>query len=516
MITSINDISLAYNAVWLGINSYNVSALLRGRKGDTGVSSEELEQFKEANKEKLPKISVLLPAYHEEGVLRESIKALELSNYPKKLFEVLVLLEKDDIGTRAVAEDLSRQFHNVKPVVVEADVPGKGKPRALNYGLERSNGSLVGVVDAEDIVSPNMLLESAYLIQERGYDAVQGRLDMTNDKDGWKNLMLRAEYGYWFNYYLKAISNADYPLPFGGTTNFFKRELLQKLGGWDQNSLTEDFELGLRIYNSNTHVAVSERSTDKKKLEMPEPRITKKRAYTKEFYIRKSDYYGSTRVDLKNSEGKDANAAAQRLNPKVNRVGMMRSVTREESPLTNKAWIRQRTRWDQGKIQAMRKNVKNPPDGTVKKFHTYLTTLQPHLAAINVTGIIVGVYAYATNALDETVKIFAGFNIAMLGFYAAMNGIGYLAATKSEKEHIRFRRAKALVAAVTTPAYWVLQWVADFNAMKLEYLDKSSAWAKTEHKGRHFNATNEAMDNAMNLNAIPQDGAAPSEEENKD
>lgn len=39
------------------------------------------------------------------------------------------------------------------------------------------------------------------------------------------------------------------------------------------------------------------------------------------------------------------------------------------------------------------------------------------------------------------------------------------------------------------PAYWVMQWAADMRALKREYIDKNGTWEKTEHKGRHFKAS---------------------------
>ncbi len=500
MITSIDSITAAYNSIWVGINAYNVSALLRGRRGtgsEAVATDEELQAFKSRNMGRLPKTSVLLPAYKEAGVLPVSVEALERSDYPKESFEVLVLLEKDDYATQAVATKLAKAFGNVKMLVIDEAVAGSGKPRALNYGLARASGSIVGVIDAEDIVDRRMLLESAYMIQEKGYDAVQGVLDMTNEYDGWKNIMQRAEYGYWYNYYLHALLAAKYPMPFGGTTNFFKKDVLQKLGGWDSKNLTEDFELGLRLFNSGAGFASAgfrtKRLGEQQLLGIP----FKSEAYTSEFYKQHdADYSGTTLSNALDSYNGKRPLEEQKLlrgKGNQNRVAMISSVTNEESPVTTKAWLRQRTRWQQGKIQTMRKNLRDPPEGASKKVHTFMATVQPHIAAINITGIAIGAYAYLTNALSEPVKVLTDFNMAMVALYSAMNGVGYLAATASEKETIRFRRTKAVIAAVTTPAYWVMQWVADLRAMKLEYIDKSTAWDKTEHLGRHFNATTNAM-----------------------
>lgn len=498
MITSIDDIAAIYNTAWLGINAYNVSALLRGRHANNDTATtEDLQRFAAANQGKLPQISVLLPAYKEEGVLSKSIGALERSDYPKEAFEVLVLLEENDAATRTVASELSKAYGNVVPVVVDAKAMGTGKPRALNHGLSKAAGSIVGVVDAEDIVDARMLLESAYMIHERGYDAVQGKLDMTNDGDGWKNIMQRAEYGYWYGYYLKALSRANYPVPLGGTTNFFRKDVLQRLGGWDQNNLTEDFELGLRLFNDHARIALATSGSGHLREEW-QPIPYKSKIYTAEFYAKHAeDYSKMTLGEALDNCIRNERYETQKLQKKGANLAMMASTTMEESPTTTKAWLRQRTRWQQGKIQTMKKNLKNPPEGIANKAHVFLTTMQPHIAVINITGIAISAYSWFTGALDAPVKALAGFNIAMVAFYAVMNAFGYLEATAHEKELIRFRRTKAAVAALTTPAYWVLQWAADIKAMKREYLDKSSVWDKTEHFGRHFSSAADRMAQEM-------------------
>ncbi|WP_169720536.1 hypothetical protein [Rickettsia gravesii] len=44
------------------------------------------------------------------------------------------------------------------------------------------------------------------------------------------------------------------PISLGGTSNHFKTDILNKLGGWDAYNVTEDVELGIRIYSQNYKV----------------------------------------------------------------------------------------------------------------------------------------------------------------------------------------------------------------------------------------------------------------------
>ena len=323
----------------------------------------------------------------------------------------------------------------------------KGKPRALNYGLKLATGKVIAVLDAEDIVAKDSFIRAAYMMQKKDYQVVQGVLDLVNESDGWKNLMMRAEYGYWYNTYLKALKRSNYPLPLGGTTNFFKKEVLEKLGGWNSNNLTEDFELGMGIYAYNSRI----------------------------------------KENLK--KNKDPNKV-DAFKKDMIKVGVIKSVTEEESPVTVNGWMRQRTRWQQGKIQTLRDYRRGDKDLDLKtRAIIFFSSMQPHLSIINLTGLGISIYAYFDKALSLPVEILAGFNALMVGFYATMNSLSYLKVTKDQKETIKYRRLKAVITGVTLPAYWAMQWAADIKAFKLEYVNKSNEWYKTEHFGRHLNDT---------------------------
>jgi cellulose synthase/poly-beta-1,6-N-acetylglucosamine synthase-like glycosyltransferase len=387
---------------------------------------------------KLPKISILLPAYHEESVLPYSIRRIFQSDYPPKLIEVIVLTEKDDVGTINTARNLVDEYGIRHLHVEEGDLP-RGKPRALNFGLDHVTGSVVGVIDAEDIID-RKLFKKVISLMNSGYDAVQGVLDMTNDRDGFMNMHLRAEYRYWYRVYMPALTYSDFPVPLGGTTNFFKRDVLEELEGWDPYNVTEDFDLGIRLYNAHKKVGIAFDMLGKR----PNSRIFRN---------------------------------------KYN-FSMMNSTTLEESPTTFMGWLRQRTRWQRGKIQTLKKIVNAPPSAPLNKIHSVMMSLVPHMGPINLTGIVYSVFVFFSGIpMPPWIYYVFGFNMAMIGFYCVMQGYGYFTAVHKNRRH---RLRKAVFVGVTTPIYWVMQWAADVRAIKHEYLGARVFWEKTAHSGAHI------------------------------
>ena len=56
------------------------------------------------------------------------------------------------------------------------------------------------------------------------------------------------EYSLWFEYLLKGLSLFNLPVTLGGTSNHFKVDILAKVGYWDAYNVTEDADLGIRLY----------------------------------------------------------------------------------------------------------------------------------------------------------------------------------------------------------------------------------------------------------------------------
>lgn len=96
----------------------------------------------------LPDVTLLVPLFREAAIARALIDRLSRLSYPKSCLSVLLILEDIDRETASIlaAADLPGW---VRIVVV----PGgsiQTKPRALNYALRFSKGSVIGILDAED------------------------------------------------------------------------------------------------------------------------------------------------------------------------------------------------------------------------------------------------------------------------------------------------------------------------------------------------------------------------------
>jgi cellulose synthase/poly-beta-1,6-N-acetylglucosamine synthase-like glycosyltransferase len=76
---------------------------------------------------------------------------------------------------------------------------------------------------------------------------LQGVLDFYNPRSNWLSRCFTIEYASWFRVLLPGLQRLGLPLPLGGTTLFFRRSVLERLGAWDAHNVTEDADLGMRL-----------------------------------------------------------------------------------------------------------------------------------------------------------------------------------------------------------------------------------------------------------------------------
>ena len=196
---------------------------------------------------RLPRISLLVPLFREERIAAALLDRLSRLDYPRHRLEVLLLLEAGDDTTRAALSAI-----RLPPWMRVVEVPSgpiATKPRALNYGLSFASGDIVGIYDAEDSPAPDQLLRVAGHFSRAPPETacLQGILDFYNPHANWLSRCFTIEYATWFRLVLPGLARLGCPIPLGGTTVFFRRGALDRVGGWDAHNVTEDADLGIRL-----------------------------------------------------------------------------------------------------------------------------------------------------------------------------------------------------------------------------------------------------------------------------
>lgn len=196
-----------------------------------------------------PKVSILIPAHNEEKVISRTITSMLEFDYPHNRLEVIIINDGSSDGTEEIVSKIATSDPRVRLMNVPPGEGGRGKSRALNLGLRWVTSEYVAIFDADNTPEPSSL---KYLVAElmlhEELGAVLGKFRTVNRS---RNLLTRfistetlsfqgiLQAGRW-----KLMRVATLP----GTNFVIRKHLLDKLGGWDEDAITEDSELSIRIY----------------------------------------------------------------------------------------------------------------------------------------------------------------------------------------------------------------------------------------------------------------------------
>ena len=247
-------------AVYLVVAAYKLIMVLLSvvRRWEIRISSAELQALEY---EDLPVYTILVPLYKEEAVAEKIIGAVDSLDYPQHKLDVKVLLEPDD---RRTIETLSNaDLPSCVELVVVPDSLPKTKPKACNHGLKRARGEYLVIYDAEDRPDPDQLKKAvvAFKKSKKRTICLQAKLNYYNPRQNLLTRWFTVEYSTWFDLYLPGLHALGAPIPLGGTSNHFKTAVLKEIGGWDPFNVTEDCDLGIRLYKMGYKTQVFDSTT---------------------------------------------------------------------------------------------------------------------------------------------------------------------------------------------------------------------------------------------------------------
>ncbi len=195
-----------------------------------------------------PFVSVHVPAYNEPPeMLIETLDALAALDYPG--FEVLVIDNntRDEAVWRPVEAHCAKlgarfRFFHVSPLA-------GFKAGALNFALRHTSPAteIVAVIDSDYCVTRNWLKDLAPVFSAPQIAIVQAPQDYRDDGQSAFKAMCHAEYRGFFHIGM-ITRNERNAIIQHGTMTLVRHQVLKDLNGWAEWCITEDAELGLRVF----------------------------------------------------------------------------------------------------------------------------------------------------------------------------------------------------------------------------------------------------------------------------
>ena len=196
--------------------------------------------------------SLIVPAKNEEKVLPRLLDRLVSQQYDKSKYEVIVVEDSSTDGTLEVCRKYERSYANVKCLSLPKPNVVNGKARGINEALKVAKGEVIGIFDADSVPSLDVLSIVAPFFAN-GSVAVQVKVQPINVRESVIARLASVE-ELLYEYTLLGRSRLGLFVSLEGTGSFVRKDVLVSLGGFDENTLTEDLALSLAIYLSGKKV----------------------------------------------------------------------------------------------------------------------------------------------------------------------------------------------------------------------------------------------------------------------
>ncbi|OIB55623.1 glycosyltransferase family 2 protein [Natrialba sp. SSL1] len=201
-----------------------------------------------------PQLTVLIPAYNEEGYVGRTIQSLLDTDYPADALEIVAVDDGSTDGTFAEASAFAAASERVSVV----SKTNGGKYSALNYGLLFASGDIIVTVDADSIVDPDALKHIvAPFAADEDIGAVASNVTIWN-RDSLVTRCQQLEYTIGVNIYRRALDYFGIVMVVPGCLGAYRREVLSEVFAYDPDTLTEDFDVTMKVLRAGYRVSVSD------------------------------------------------------------------------------------------------------------------------------------------------------------------------------------------------------------------------------------------------------------------
>jgi len=189
----------------------------------------------------LPKVSVIVPAHNEGGVIEETIESLTGLAYANK--EIIVVDDNSTDDTYLKAKPYAARG---EIVLVRKTEPRSNKARAIMYGSKFASGEIIVCIDADTRVQRESLIKIIEPFSDPNVVGVAGNVRVYNTDSILAKIqayeyLIAMEMGRSFQSMIQVL------LIIPGAFGAYRRGVMEAIGGLDEDTITEDFDYVLKL-----------------------------------------------------------------------------------------------------------------------------------------------------------------------------------------------------------------------------------------------------------------------------
>ncbi|ODP29608.1 glycosyltransferase [Paenibacillus sp. PK4536] len=212
------------------------------------------------NMDHFPSVTVIVPAHNEEIVIISTVEHILKLNYPPEKVQIIIVADNCSDNTASRLRELKDKppYRDRDFTIMERTGSG-GKSGALNDAMVISKGEWLCVYDADAAPEKNALLflTQKAMEQPEKYGAVFGRNKARNRSQNFLSGCINLELitiqrvhhtGMWELFGLGTIP---------GTNFIVRKDLMEEIGGWDPQAITEDTAISFEILTRGKLIALA-------------------------------------------------------------------------------------------------------------------------------------------------------------------------------------------------------------------------------------------------------------------
>jgi cellulose synthase/poly-beta-1,6-N-acetylglucosamine synthase-like glycosyltransferase len=242
--------SITLLAIVVLVTAYFAVGLVRQSR------AEPLPKLRESD---LLPMTIIIPALNEEKVLEQCVDSIMKATYPPDRLEVAIAYEvppRCRDRTPEIAERLARTYPNVRAVPNDGEHRGT-KAGAVNNCLRGASGEIIGIYDADHVIEKDALLRaSVQFAADPSLGSIGGKVMVRKMDHNLFTFLVGNEYTVINNFsrFFSELLTGTHLLY--GSNVFIRREALNAIGGFDESSLTEDCDLGMRLISKSYGIRI--------------------------------------------------------------------------------------------------------------------------------------------------------------------------------------------------------------------------------------------------------------------
>jgi len=254
---------LAYPFIFLGLY-FEVFMLL------TFLSTPARERRLRQATELAPSVAIIVPCWNEQDTIGGTVRSLLALDYPADKLNIVLVNDGSTDNTKEVMDS-----YLGNPQITVIHKKNEGKHTAINAGIEATESEFIGCLDADSFVAPNALREIIPCFDDPNVAAATPAMSVHQPRNLLEQ-MQNTEYivGIALRHILSAV-NGIYVTP--GPFSFYRRSIIEELGGFRHAHQAEDMEMALRMQRAGYEIENAPRARVYTRVPHSVPKLIKQR-----------------------------------------------------------------------------------------------------------------------------------------------------------------------------------------------------------------------------------------------